>query len=95
MIAEALHDLWRALVFAGFTCVALTTAYELTLGRIAIRLSSAETASDFDLSPGRLLPIGLLFLMFAPLLAARLRGRLCDPTCKERGPHCEQRHKRQ
>ena len=65
----------RTLLLVGFTWVVLTIAYELALGRFAFHLSWAEIASDFDLPHGRLLPIGLLFLMFSPLLAARLRGR--------------------
>jgi hypothetical protein len=65
----------RMLLLVGFTWVVLTIAYELALGRFAFHLSWAEIISDFDLLHGRLLPIGLLFLMFSPLLAARLRGR--------------------
>ena len=53
-----------------------TTAYELALGRFAFDRSWSEIASDFDPFHGRLLPLGLLFLLFAPLLAARLRGRI-------------------
>ena len=65
----------RTLLLVGFTWVVLTIVYELALARFAFHLSWAEIASDFDLLHGRLLPIGLLFLMFSPLLAARLRGR--------------------
>jgi hypothetical protein len=64
----------------------LTIAYELALGRFAFHLSWAEIASDFDLSHGNLLPIGLLFLMFSPLLAARLRRRLSETARRAVGP---------
>jgi len=70
----------------------LTVAYELALGRFAFRLSWAEIASDFNLSQGSLLPIGLLFLMFSPLLAARLKRRLSESARRTVGPRCEGRH---
>jgi hypothetical protein len=68
----------RTLLLVGFTWVVLTITYELALGRFAFHLSWAEIISDFDLLHGRLLPIGLLFLMFSPLLAARLRARTSE-----------------
>jgi hypothetical protein len=64
----------RTLLFVGLTWVVLTIAYKLALGRFVLHRSWDEIGSDFDLLPGKLFPIGLLFLMFAPLLAARLRG---------------------
>lgn len=60
----------------GAIWVLLTLLYEVALGRLALHRSWNEISSDFDLSEGRLFPIGLLFLLFAPLIAARLRGRL-------------------
>jgi hypothetical protein len=65
----------RTLLLIGFTWVVLTIAYELALGRLAFHRSWSEIIADFDVFDGRLFPIGLLFLMFSPLLAARLRGR--------------------
>jgi hypothetical protein len=82
----------RTLVLVGFTWVVLTIAYELALGRFAFHLSWAEIASDFDLSHGNLLPIGLLFLMFSPLLAARLRRALSETAQRAAGLRCEGRH---
>jgi hypothetical protein len=79
-------------VLVGFALKALTIAYELALGRFALHLSWAEIASDFDPSHGNLLPIGLLFLMFSPLLAARLRRRLSETALRAVGPRCEGRH---
>ncbi len=60
----------------GAIWVLLTLSYEIVLGRVALHRTWNEIASDFDLLEGRLFPIGLLFLLFAPLIAARLRGRL-------------------
>ena len=79
------------LLLVGLTWVVLTIAYELALGRLAFHRSWAEIASDFDLLHGRLLPIGLLFLMFSPLLAGGLRRRKrgSAPPAIE---HCNQRN---
>lgn len=66
----------RTLLVVGFTWVVLTIGYELALGRFAFGYSWSEIGSEFDLFDGRLLPLGLLFLLFAPLLAGRLRGRI-------------------
>jgi hypothetical protein len=52
--------------------VLLTIFYEFTLGYLVFHRPLGEIASDFDLFHGRLLPIGLLVLLFAPLLAARV-----------------------
>jgi hypothetical protein len=64
----------------------LTVAYELALGRFAFHRFWVEIISDFDLSHGKLLPIGLLFLMFSPLVAARLRGRRGGSARQAVGP---------
>ena len=70
----------RTLLLVGWTWVVLTVGYELALGRFVFDRSWSELASDFDLFRGRLLPLGLLFLLFSPLLAARLRGRIGTPA---------------
>jgi hypothetical protein len=64
------------LLLVGSTWAVLTIAYELFLGRLAFDRSWNEIAPDFDLFHGSLLPLGLTALLFAPLLAARLRGRI-------------------
>lgn len=66
----------RTLLLVGSTWAVLTIGYEMALGRIAFDRSWSEIASDFDLFQGKLLPLGLVFLLFAPLLAAWLRGRI-------------------
>jgi len=77
----------RTLLLVGSTWVVLTIGYELALGRIAFDRSWSEIASDFDLFHGRLLPLGLLFLLFSPLLAAWLRGRVGTAVRHAVGPH--------
>ena len=66
----------RTLLLVGSTWMVLTIGYEMALGRIAFDRSWSEIASDFDLFQGKLLPLGLVFLLFAPLLTAWLRGRI-------------------
>lgn len=60
----------------GSIWVLLTLSYEIILSRAVLHRTWNEITSDFDLLEGRLFPIGLLFLRFAPLIAARVRGRL-------------------
>ena len=66
----------RTLLAVGATWVALTIVYEVALGRFAFSRSWSDIAADFDLSRGRLLSLGLLFLLLSPLFAAWLRGRI-------------------
>ena len=65
----------RALLGVGALWVALTAAFEVALGRWALGYPWARILEDYDLSRGGLMGLGLLWLLFAPLLAARLRGR--------------------
>lgn len=65
----------RRLLLVGTTWVALTIGYEVVLGRFALHRSWSEIAEDFNLFRGRLFPLGLLFLLFSPLLSTWLRGR--------------------
>jgi hypothetical protein len=80
------HDA-RTLLRVGATWVVFTIGYELALGRLAFDRSWSEIASDFDLVHGRLLPLGLLFLLFAPLLATWLRGRIGTAAQHMAEPH--------
>ena len=64
----------RPLIFVGLLWLALTILFDVSLGRFALGLSWERLASDYDISHGGLLPFGLIILMLAPLIAARLRG---------------------
>jgi hypothetical protein len=68
------------LLLVGSTWTALTMAYQLMLGHLVFDRTWSEVAGDFDLFHGRVLPPGLIALLFAPLLAARLRVRTCVPS---------------
>lgn len=70
----------RTLLLVGLTWVLLTIGYELALGRLAFHRTWSEMAADFNLLQGRLFPVALVFLLFSPLLAAWLRGRVRTPA---------------
>jgi hypothetical protein len=57
----------------GFAWVALTLAFELALGAV-LGFSPQRMLEDYDLSRGGLMTFGLLFMLSAPAVAARLRG---------------------
>jgi hypothetical protein len=61
------------LLSAGALWVILTVLFELSLGRL-LGLSWARIFEDYDLANGGLMPIGLAFLLFAPLLAVKSRA---------------------
>ena len=83
----------RTLLLVGSTWVALTIGYHLVLGRFALHRSWTEITADFNLFRGRLFPMGLVFLLFSPLLAAWLRGRVRTPARHAAAPQTCDRHK--
>lgn len=60
------------LLMVGGIWLVLTITFEVLFGRLLIGLSWDRIATDYDISEGGLMPIGLLILFFSPLLAARL-----------------------
>jgi hypothetical protein len=62
------------LLKVGAAWVALTLCFEMALGS-AIGLDWNRIASDYDPARGGLMSFGLAFMLFAPLIAARLRSR--------------------
>ncbi len=57
----------------GALWVVLIIAFEFGLG-LMLGYSRERMLSDYDLANGGLMGFGLLFLLFAPMLAAKLRG---------------------
>jgi hypothetical protein len=57
----------------GISWLILTLAFEVVFGRYVLHASWSRIASDYNLIRGGLLPIGLMVLTAAPLVAARLR----------------------
>ena len=66
----------REAVYVGVWWLVLTLTFEIAFGRLVAGASWDRIASDYDLRRGGLLPIGLLVLTAAPLLAARWRNVL-------------------
>ena len=62
----------RIQLVVGVYWAALTLTFEVLLGR-AIGASWSRIFADYDPTHGGLMILGLAFLVFAPLLAARLR----------------------
>jgi hypothetical protein len=67
-------DTIGALLTVGLVWLALTVAFELSLGRFSLGLSWERMTSDYDVPHGGLLPFGLVVLALSPLIAAKLRG---------------------
>jgi hypothetical protein len=63
----------RAQIQAGALWLLLTFAFEILLG-LALNLGWARILSDYDPTHGGLMLAGLVFMLFAPRLAAKLRG---------------------
>ena len=64
----------KSLILVGLLWLALTVLFELGFGHFVFDRSWESLGSDYHVSRGGLLPIGLVVLTFAPLIAARLRG---------------------
>lgn len=58
----------------GVMWVALTVAFEIGLGRFVFGYPWPRLASDYDLTAGGLLPLGLLVMALSPWIADRVRG---------------------
>jgi hypothetical protein len=57
----------------GLLWLALMLAFEIGFGRFVMGCSWERIGQDFNLLQGGLLPIGLLVLTLAPLVAAKVR----------------------
>jgi hypothetical protein len=62
------------LLAIGTLWALLMVAFEVALGRFAFGFPWSRIAEDFDVANGGLLPLGILVLALAPLVAARVRG---------------------
>ena len=63
-------DSHQQLLKVGLLWMALTLVFEFSLGLFVLRYSWERMFSDYNLLKGGLMGFGLLFLVFAPLLAA-------------------------
>lgn len=62
---------FKALLAVGIMWMILTAMFEFGLGRFVMNLSWERIFEDYDLSRGGLMGFGLLFMIFAPYLAAK------------------------
>jgi hypothetical protein len=67
-------DSVKSLFALGVMWMILTAGFEFGLGRFVLAYSWERLLEDYDLSRGGLMGFGLLFMTFAPYLAAKLRG---------------------
>ena len=61
------------LMMVGSVWLALTLAFELLFGRLVMNLSWQRLLADYNVLAGGLMPLGLLVLLFAPLIASKIR----------------------
>ena len=66
---------WQ-LLGVGALWLVLTAAFEVSFGRFALGYSWERIRSDYDLSEGGLLPIGLVLLALSPYAAGKVRGNV-------------------
>ena len=59
-------------VLIGILWVGMTVGFEIVLGRFALNLSWERIASDYNMAAGGLMPLGLLVMLAAPLMIAKL-----------------------
>jgi len=64
---------FREQFMVGLLWVVLIVLFEFSLGA-ALGYSQQRMLSDYNMAEGGLMPPGLLFMLFSPALAARLRG---------------------
>jgi hypothetical protein len=70
-IAAALTQIYYGV---GVLWLVLTLAFEVGFGRFVLGASWERLAADYDVLEGGLLPLGMIVLLFAPLIAGKLRG---------------------
>jgi len=63
-----------SLLLVGWVWLVLTVTFEILFGRFAVGLTWDRIAADYNLLSGGLMPLGLLVLLFSPVIAAKLRG---------------------
>lgn len=61
-------------LFTGAIWVLATTAFEVVLGRAVMNLEWNRLFEDYDIVHGGLMPIGLLLMLFAPMLVSSYRS---------------------
>ncbi len=65
----------KALFVIGLMWMILMTLFEFGLGRFVMNYSWQQMLVDYDVSRGGLMGFGLIFMLFAPWLAAKSRRK--------------------
>lgn len=60
----------------GAIWVGLTIAFEIGIGRLAMDLTWERILSDYDLAKGGLMPLGLIVMLLAPLITAKVTDEI-------------------
>jgi hypothetical protein len=66
------------LMSVGILWMLLTVVFEVSLGRWAFGYSWIQIAADYNLLQGRLMSLGLVLLVLAPLIATKIRDGSID-----------------
>jgi ABC-type transport system involved in cytochrome c biogenesis permease component len=69
--AESRRGRW----LVGVLWVALTVAFEFSVGRLVLGYSWDRVLEDYDPTRGGFLSLGMLLLLLSPHIAAKARGR--------------------
>jgi hypothetical protein len=73
LLIRWLHASQAQLLAIGLLWASLTLGFEMSLGRFILGYSWERILADYNLLQGGLMSLGLVFLVCAPLIAARLR----------------------
>ena len=65
----------KSLFAIGLMWMILMTLFEFGLGHFVMNYSWEQMLVDYDVSRGGLMGFGLIFMIFAPWLAAKLRSK--------------------
>jgi hypothetical protein len=60
----------------GAMWVGLTLIFEIGVGRFAMGLTWERILSDYDLAQGGMMPLGLVVMLFAPLITAKITDEI-------------------
>ena len=63
------------LLLVGFIWLVLTVAFEIFFGRLVLGLDWENIFAGYNIAKGGLMPLGLLILLFSPMMASTLRGK--------------------
>lgn len=62
----------RELLITGLLWVVLTVAFEFLFGLLVVQMTVDELTASYRIEQGGLMPLGLLIMLFSPLIATKL-----------------------